>query len=164
MSETAGFSNEQKQYLQGFVAGSEALRSQRGLPSFASTLGVGANGPPAPVQAGGASGGRGGAEDIHRQAQDRFLADGAKLVAEEQAKRDKNPFEMWDEMRARGEGRPISQRNRCFSLQVSWPVFRRPGPKRLHVPASISRRTSAMRFSFAASPTSPNAAGPAMPT
>ena len=35
--------------------------------------------------------------------QDRFLAEGKKLTAEEKAKREKNPFEMWDEMRANSE-------------------------------------------------------------
>jgi ferredoxin-nitrite reductase len=103
MSEAAGFSNEQKEYLQGFVAGAEALRSQRGLPTFAATLGISANGSPTTihgVSSAGGPAGRIGVEDIHREAQDRFLAAGAKLTAEDQAKRDKNPFEMWDEMRS----------------------------------------------------------------
>ena len=43
------------------------------------------------------------AESIHRRAQDRFLAAGQKLTPEEQAKRDQNPFELWDEMRANAE-------------------------------------------------------------
>jgi ferredoxin-nitrite reductase len=38
-------------------------------------------------------------EAIHREAQNRFLAAGKKLTPEEMAKRDKNPFEMWDAMR-----------------------------------------------------------------
>ena len=138
MSERLEFSDEQKQYLQGFVAGTDALRDRRGLPTFAATLGLAANGasPLASIGAGTAvSPARLGAEDIHRTAQDRFLADGKKLVPEEQAKRDKNPFEMWDEMRDGGDGRSISQRDRCFSLQISRPVFRRAGPERLHVPA-----------------------------
>ena len=102
MSELSEFSAEQKQYLQGFVAGADALRDRRGLATFAATLGIAANGSP-PIANGsasqGASAARGGVEDIHRISQDRFLADGKKLVPEEQAKRDKNPFEMWDEMR-----------------------------------------------------------------
>lgn len=103
MSERSEFSAEQKQYLQGFVAGADALRDRGGLPTFAATLGLFANGTSPPTNgasAPGASLARAGIEDIHRSAQDRFLADGKKLVPEEQAKRDKNPFEMWDEMRA----------------------------------------------------------------
>jgi len=103
MSERLEFSDEQKQYLQGFVAGTDALRDRRGLPTFAATLGLAANGA-SPLAVAGASSvatssARVGVEDIHRTSQDRFLADGKKLVPEEQAKRDKNPFEMWDEMR-----------------------------------------------------------------
>ncbi len=38
---------------------------------------------------------------LHREAQDRQVAAGGKLVAEEQAKRDKPPADMWDELAAR---------------------------------------------------------------
>ncbi|MEX2175594.1 MAG: NirA family protein [Pirellulaceae bacterium] len=93
----APFSDEQQQYLQGFVAGTDAARSLRGLPTFAATLGLS---PAAALPAEGAVPAL--VEEIHRATQDRFLAGGQKLVAEEQAKRNKNPFEMWDEMRANG--------------------------------------------------------------
>ena len=39
---------------------------------------------------------------IHRAAQDRLLAAGRQLVPEELAKRNKDPFNMWEEMRANG--------------------------------------------------------------
>jgi ferredoxin-nitrite reductase len=97
------FTEDQQHYLQGFVAGAEAARTLRGLPTFAATLGI------APTVNGGAarapeSGTRPArAEDIHRLMQDRFLAEGKKLTAEEKAKRDKNPFEMWDEQRANAQ-------------------------------------------------------------
>jgi ferredoxin-nitrite reductase len=91
------FTPEQQQYLQGFVAGAEAGRAARGLPTFAQVAGTlrvpsednGARSMPTT---------RG--EDLHRAIQDRFLAEGKKLTAEEKAKRDKDPFAMWDEMRA----------------------------------------------------------------
>jgi ferredoxin-nitrite reductase len=41
-----------------------------------------------------------GPDALHHAAQDRFLADGKKLAKEEEAKRAKSPFEMWDEMTA----------------------------------------------------------------
>jgi ferredoxin-nitrite reductase len=99
MSVEPALTEEQQRYLQGFVAGAEAARALRGLPTFAATLGLApgsgpATGAPAaespPVRA----------EAIHRAIQDRLLAEGKKLTAEEKAKRDKNPFEMWDEMRS----------------------------------------------------------------
>ncbi len=97
------FTPEQQQYLQGFVAGADVSRAARGLPTFASVVGTlrvplpddGTRSVPA------TSGDRPArAEDLHRAMQDRFLAAGQKLTNEEKAKRDKNPFEMWDEMRA----------------------------------------------------------------
>ena len=85
------FTEEQKSYLQGFAAGSGlAIRS---LPL--NVLG----GP------GSSSGSHAGGEEIvigpdgpARAAQDRVIASGKKLVAEEQAKRNKNGLDIWDEV------------------------------------------------------------------
>lgn len=100
----AGFSEEQQQYLSGFVAGSDALRAARGLPTFAAVLGL------SPAEAARPSEaektlrpGYHGAAAVHVAAQDRQIAVGKKLTAEENAKRAKNPFEMWDEMTANAE-------------------------------------------------------------
>lgn len=76
----------QKQYLQGYVAGIEARRAAAGLPS---AFGVVAMPAAAPV-----------ADDPQRAAQDRAVAAGGKLAAEEQAKRAKDPLARWDEFRA----------------------------------------------------------------
>jgi ferredoxin-nitrite reductase len=73
-------SDEQKQYLDGFLS---ALLAKRGA----------APGPP-PVTQDRAP------PDIHRAAQDRFLAAGKTLAAEEQAKREGHPLDMWDELNA----------------------------------------------------------------
>jgi ferredoxin-nitrite reductase len=73
------FTEEQKRYLEGFAAGVMARRSAP------------ADGAAAPS----------GPDAIHRAAQDRQIAAGGKLTAEEQAKRDKHPFDMWDELTAR---------------------------------------------------------------
>ena len=90
-----GFTKEQKQYLEGFIA---ALIKKRGpdLPtgsSFAQT---------------NAQSHSSEADEIwlrdpaynHREAQNRWIEAGAQLVPEELAKRAKHPFDMWDEMRA----------------------------------------------------------------
>ena len=75
----AGFTPEQQEYLKGFMAGVEARRAVTGQPL-------------APVGAAPA--------DIHRAAQDRAVATGAKLTAEEEAKRKKHPLDRFDEIDA----------------------------------------------------------------
>ncbi len=89
------FTEEQKRYLEGFVSGQAAARAAKGLaPLFpVSGGGVGAAEPSGP-------------EAIHFRAQNRVIAEGKKLVPEEEAKRRKNPLDMWDELRANArEGR-----------------------------------------------------------
>lgn len=82
------FTEEQKQYLQGFAAGSGLAQA---LPTFAGTLGIPAGKPPH-----GGEAAPPGPEAIHLLAQNRFIADGKKLCPEEQAKRDTFPLDLWD--------------------------------------------------------------------
>ena len=84
MSENPAFTEDQKQYLDGFLAG-VASKHGIGLPNGA-----------APAPAGPGS----GPDAIHRAAQDRAVAAGGTLVPEEQAKRDKHPFDIWAEIAA----------------------------------------------------------------
>lgn len=76
------FSAEQQEYLKGFMAGVEARRGALGLPA---TPAAEAAGDPA---------------DLQHAAQDRTLAAGGKLVAEEEAKRKKHPLDRFDEIAA----------------------------------------------------------------
>ncbi|HET7594894.1 MAG TPA: NirA family protein [Stellaceae bacterium] len=76
MNDATAFSEEQKQYLEAFLGGVLAKRGAQ------------------PLAAGAAAPG-----DIHRAAQDRVIAEGGKLVPEEQAKRDGNPLDLWDVIR-----------------------------------------------------------------
>jgi len=92
MNTDQAFTDEQQQYLQGFAAGCASLG---GVPTFASTL--------AAIGVGSASASPAGPEDarrIHWESQDATAASGGKLCPEEQAKRKKDPFQMWDEMLA----------------------------------------------------------------
>jgi ferredoxin-nitrite reductase len=90
MSAPDTFTEEQKQYLQGFVSGQAAARAAQGLlPLFPS--------------AGAAAAGPAGPEAIHHRAQDRVLAAGKQLVAEEKAKRERHPLDRWDEILKRAE-------------------------------------------------------------
>jgi len=74
------FTAEQQEYLKGFMAGVEARRGALGLPLA-----------PADVTT---------ETDIHRAAQDRAVAAGGKLTAEEEAKRRKHPLDRFDEISA----------------------------------------------------------------
>lgn len=102
MSTTNGFSPEQQTYLQGLALGSDVARKVRELPVISGSASPGGGqtvtlGPAAP--AGGPV-----PDDpmaVHIEAQDRQVAAGGKLVAEEKAKRAKPPRDMWDELRTR---------------------------------------------------------------
>ncbi len=91
MPENPAFTEDQKQYLEGFIAG---IAQKRGMPL--------PNGVAPDVIAPLPSSTEPSSEPtlIHRAAQDRAVAVGGKLVPEELAKRAKNPFDMWDEMAA----------------------------------------------------------------
>jgi ferredoxin-nitrite reductase len=69
------FSEAQKQYLEGLGRGITVARAGAAAPA-AST----------------------GPEKIHFEAQNRVLASGGRLTREEEAKRAKHPFDMWDEI------------------------------------------------------------------
>jgi ferredoxin-nitrite reductase len=92
------FTEEQKRYLEGFFSG---LLTRRGAGTGLPPPAPGANGAPGPADSPEPA--PAGPEAIHRAAQDRFLAAGKKLTAEEMAKRAKNPFDMWEEMRTNAE-------------------------------------------------------------
>ena len=79
----APFSTEQQEYLKGFMAGVEARRGALGLPATP----AGEVAPADPT-------------DLQRAAQDRIIAAGGKLVAEEEAKRKKHPLDRFDEISA----------------------------------------------------------------
>jgi ferredoxin-nitrite reductase len=76
------FSEEQKQYLHGFASGSGLAQSLTVLPTWQSTLPA----PAAPPES----------SDPNMAAQDRTIAQGKKLCAEEQAKRNLNGLDTWD--------------------------------------------------------------------
>src|SRR5205823_7022203 len=76
------FTEEQKLYLDGFG---------RGLAAARGALPAAGDAEPA------------GPERIHFAAQNRVLAAGGKLTREEEAKRAKHPFDMWDEIAANAQ-------------------------------------------------------------
>ena len=85
MSDVPGFTEEQKQYLEGFLSGVAAKRGGALSAPVAAPLSAPAVAP---------------SHDIHRTAQDRFIAAGKKLVAEEETKRKSHPLDDWDALLA----------------------------------------------------------------
>lgn len=96
MTDTHGFTDEQKQYLQGFIAGADSARASRGLSTIAQDAG-GAIGTPTDLTLGATTRAT-GPDAIHHEARARTEAEGGKLCKEEKAKRDKNPLDMWSQM------------------------------------------------------------------
>jgi ferredoxin-nitrite reductase len=98
MSQHNGFTDEQKNFLQGFAVGADVARAVRGLPVLSGSGAV----PNTSVQLGltpAVVEPRTAAPDsIHREAQDRALAEGKTLTKEELAKGRKDPLAMWDEI------------------------------------------------------------------
>jgi ferredoxin-nitrite reductase len=78
------FDESQKQWLQGFVSGIEARKAADKLASR----------PPGAPAAGQAI----GPDALQHAAQDRAVASGGRLVAEETAKRARHPLDRWDEL------------------------------------------------------------------
>ena len=92
------FTEEQRHYLQGFVAGADLARSASRLPTFGQTLAR--NGVlPSPTVTPGPSSPL-GPESLQYEAQSRLLAEGKKLCPEEEAKRQTFPLDRWDELAA----------------------------------------------------------------
>jgi ferredoxin-nitrite reductase len=89
MAADSSFTDEQKQYLEGFIA---AIANKRGMvmPNGAAIKPAAGSTNPYPADP----------MAIHYEAQDRTVAAGGKLVAEEVAKREKHPFDIWDEIAA----------------------------------------------------------------
>src|SRR5438309_5093151 len=92
------FTDDQKQYLQGFVSGAELGRAARNLATFAATLGLDAGPAVAAPMAGKAGPGQAapaGPDAVHALARDRTIAEGKKLSALEDYKRKRNPLDLW---------------------------------------------------------------------
>jgi ferredoxin-nitrite reductase len=79
------FTSDQKRYLEGFVAGAEAMRGAR--PTTPSTA------PPQPV----------GPDAVHFAAQDTLIAAGKKLADQEKWKRAEHPFDAYARLKAQAK-------------------------------------------------------------
>ncbi|WP_426956641.1 NirA family protein [Muricoccus radiodurans] len=114
------FSQEQQEYLKGFMAGVEARRGTLS-PSGASEGGA----PP----------------DAMRAAQDATVSAGGKLTAEEKMKREKHPLDRWDEVESRAQAKRFP--HGLENLATRWHGLFYVGPTqdsfmcRLRIPGGI---------------------------
>ena len=81
------FDDQQKQWLQGFVSGLEARKAADKLTNRSTVSAAPSN----------------NADALQTAAQDRAVAAGGKLVAEETAKRQRHPLDRWDEVVERSD-------------------------------------------------------------
>jgi ferredoxin-nitrite reductase len=81
------FTDEQRRYLEGFVAGVQARRTSQGLKPLGAEGGAGSAAPSGP-------------DKDHLAAMARFEAAGKKLSPEEKAKRDEHPFDAYARFKA----------------------------------------------------------------
>ncbi|MBN4061142.1 NirA family protein, partial [bacterium AH-315-I18] len=88
---------QQKNYLEGFVTGINANRQAKGQPTITQSLTIGGKTIATDITNAHESSTE---MDLHRKAQDRFLAAGQKLSNEENAKRKTNGMDIWEQMRA----------------------------------------------------------------
>ena len=95
MVQDPGFTEEQKQYLEGFVT---AIAKKRGLGMPIASAAIAGSAQIAANSLGEEQ--KSDPTHIHIEAQDRATRAGGRLVPEELAKREKHPFDMWDEMLA----------------------------------------------------------------
>lgn len=105
MTNSQDFTPEQKRYLEGYVSGVQASRVSKRLPPIAGAAEPTQTAGPSPSPDSAAAT---GPDAVHIKAQDRVLAGGGKLVAEETAKREEHPFDMYARMKraAREEAFP----------------------------------------------------------
>ncbi len=102
--EASGFTDSQKQFFSGFAMGADVARAVRGLPVLSGSasqakhgemITIGGQSPTASVASFHSP------DLLARSAQDATIASGKTLCKEEQAKREKNGLDMWDEIAAR---------------------------------------------------------------
>lgn len=146
MSESGeGFSATQKQYLAGFTFGADVARAVAKLPVLSgsaargdATLQVGGqatmlNGQPVAI----------GPDRSAREAQDAVLARGGKLSKEEQAKREKNGLDVWQELQARATAAEFPKGTDVFMTKYHGMFYVAPAQNsfmcRMRIPGGVLR-------------------------
>lgn len=100
---------EQQSYLQGLTMGIDVARHVRGLPVLSGSACAGVAQDPSTTRPQASN-----PDGLAFAAQERTLSGGKKLCKEEEAKRAKSPWEMWDEMRSNAEQERFPQGTDVF--------------------------------------------------
>lgn len=146
MSNPDEFTEEQKNYLQGFLSGLEVNRAVKGLSSLSKLIQTKSSGAAHVSDAGSQGPGTEAStpaapEAIHFEAQNRFLAEGKKLSAEEQAKREKNPLDMWEEIQKHAQEKRFPKGTDIFKFKFHGLFYVAPAQDafmcRLRIPNGI---------------------------
>ena len=137
------FDPEQKRYLEGFVTGLQIAKATRGAGAPQAR-------PPARPS-------RAAPMREHRRAQDRVLAAGGKLSEQEKFKRELNPFDAYERLKAQAANNEYPKPADNFRWRFLRPVLRR-ARRRTPICAGCGCRTaSSSTGNSPASPTSPSA-------
>jgi ferredoxin-nitrite reductase len=124
------FSEEQKQYLHGFASGSGLAQSLT-VPTWQSTLAAAPGASAAPAES----------SDPNIAAQDRTVAQGGKLCAEEQAKRSLNGLDTWDLVLEHARDRRFPKGTDVFLVKFQGMFYVAPAQDafmcRLRIPGGI---------------------------
>lgn len=135
MVDNPTFTDEQKEYLQGFLTGAGAARQALGMPPLAALA------PSTNQSSGSGVAPLPPADGVHLEAQNRFLAAGKTLTAEEKAKREGHPFDMWDEIVANAKAGVFPKGTDVFKYKYYGLFFTGPNQKafmsRLKLPNGI---------------------------
>ena len=133
MTDNPPFTPEQKEYLQGFFTGASKAREALGMTPLQALP----NGEIKTAEEPAAT----GPDALQIEAQNRFLAAGKKLTAEEKAKRDGHPFEMWDEIVANAKAGVFPKGTDVFKYKYYGLFFTGPNQKafmsRLKLPNGV---------------------------
>lgn len=145
----ASFSESQKQYVSGFAMGADVARAIRGLPVLAgsATAFNPANPNGVLVSVGGPTGSTtdpiSGPDRLARDAQDAVLSSGKRLSQEEQAKREKNGLDLWDEVEARSKAGEFPKNTDVFLQKFHGLFYVAPAQNsymcRLRIPGGLLR-------------------------
>ena len=139
------FAPDQKRYLEGFVAGAEAMRGAR--PSAPTVA-------PSPPT---------GPDAAHIAAQDALTASGKKLADQEKWKRAEHPFDAYPTTQGAGAGGRFPEAGRQLPLALFRPLLCRAGAGELHAEAAHPQRHTYATRSSTAWPTSPSVTAAATP-
>lgn len=145
------FSESQKQFLSGFAMGADVARTIRGLPVLAGSAAASNEGAKngvmvtvgGPANTASETEAASGPDRLARAAQDTVLSSGKKLSQEEQAKREKNGLDLWDEVEARSKAGEFPKKNDVFLQKFHGLFYVAPAQDsymcRLRIPGGLLR-------------------------